>query len=211
MVILNDFNRQFLRCPSQPRRTVSVENSLHRYESLGQKRNVAAAYARHDLMLFVDDDDLFMPWYVRELVETNQLPCWPNTCVKMSGVSDLQIVIGGVGIKGSFLIRESDFISLGKFPWVSSGEDTVLQNRAVERWPECAPERYLKQHTPAYVYRWNNGVHHLCAYSPLDPSIWVDAEAHAHRLVDRGVEPEGEISLSPGWSVDYLSLIKEKL
>jgi hypothetical protein len=196
MLIFNDFPQQTLDCRVPG---VAIINANRRYDSLGQKRMAAALCAQTDRVLFVDDDDIFLPHYAETLMrrakDSGVPSVWASTHWAGSGVGDaFSLRLAACPVPGTFLTTKWALVLCGGFPAMNSGEDQAIRDR-------LHPQTIADMPTPGYIYRWANGVYHVSGAG--NAAAWGGCEADLHRRVKSGEEPTGEVWIEPRWDVDY--------
>lgn len=210
LLILNDAHEQRIAC-SMPR--VRVINSPERYPSLGDKRNACVDHAAHDLFLFVDDDDVFLPWYVATAMRgflAWQKPTWPNAHFYASGRgAELTMRLVPRTHPASYLMSKAHFQAIGRYPFVYAGGDQLLRSKAFATF-QCQPEKSPTSVMAGYVYRWNCGTYHISG-SKEHSTAWTRTAADLKKRLDSGTEPRGDVTIRPAWEVDYLTIAAKVL
>jgi glycosyltransferase involved in cell wall biosynthesis len=205
LLILNDAREQHIlsALPS-----VRMINMPERYPSLGDKRNACVELAAHNLFLFVDDDDVFMPWYVRTAMQGYlawQKPTWPHAHLYASGRGD-KLTMKHIPRThpASYLMSKEQFAAIGRYPFVYAGGDQLLRSKAFAMF-DCKPQKNAHIVPAGYVYRWNNDVYHISGSSD-HPTAWVRTAADVNKRFSSGQEPQGVVRVEPAWEVDYLAI-----
>jgi glycosyltransferase involved in cell wall biosynthesis len=210
LVILNDVQQQELTCSLEH---VRIINQSERSPSLGDKRNAIVRLSRYQHFLFVDDDDIFLPWYAQTAMEAHLAwgkPAWPHAHFYASGVGPATTIRHkATSHPGSYLMTVNQFTAIGGYPFVYAGGDQILRSKAFKAF-DCQPERNSHIARVGYVYRWNNNVYHISG-SRDHATAWERTAESLKSRLDSGEEPSGRLALSPQWSADYLTLAQAAL
>ena len=191
-VVLNDCPWQTLTC-GHPR--VVITNRPCAFANLGRKRAFTLWLARSPLVMWQDDDDLCLPWHAERMIGAMRegviAACSPS-CWYLDGMKWRH----GSGAM-EVIARREDATACG-FPETDTGEDQGFTGRLRARGPVgvVAGEK-------SYVYRWNNGTHHVSGSG--DPMGGVGFRAEAEERRARGREPSGEIEIVPRLMRDYFA------
>lgn len=213
LVLLNDVPEQTLSLEplSLPDKNTCVINKGERYPSLGDKRNACVLLARHEHFLFVDDDDIFMPWYPASMMrmfldDEWQKPVYPLSYIHAEGKgAEVRMTYKAQSHPASYLATRQQFNDVGGYPFVYAGGDQIIRSKLFKKY-DCAPHKHPNPITiPGYVYRWGNGTYHISG-SADHGTAWSRTQASLHRRMDTGEEPCGLIEIRPGWDVDYQDL-----
>ncbi|MCK4283144.1 MAG: glycosyltransferase family 2 protein [Candidatus Brocadiae bacterium] len=170
LLILNDAPVPLLTGPHLP--FVQVRNAPTRYPTLGHKRQALLELAETPLVAHWDDDDLYLPWHLRQcvsaLLERGGPPAQCGTgCVKPGAAW------WGVGPREGFELRgpchnvfEGQMVfgrrralELGGYPPKVSGQAKALLakfRKAGELYAWNPADRDI-----SYIYRWAGGLHHI--------------------------------------------------
>ena len=211
LLLLNDEPQQtlFVDHVFGKQKTVSVINRGERYTSLGAKRNEAVMQADHDHFLFVDDDDLFLPWYPQDMMLAFQVwnrPTYPNAYLFGEGRGvDMELQIKQETHPGSYLAPKRHLFLVGGYPPVYVKGDQYLRAKLHTTFA-CRADQHPKPcKRPGYIYRWGNGTYHISG-NPDHATAWARTHADLQQRMDRGEEPDGFIPLFPEWEIDYALL-----
>ncbi|HYE21092.1 MAG TPA: glycosyltransferase family A protein [Tepidisphaeraceae bacterium] len=209
MLVLNDWGAQVLQCDHPE---VCVVNVPRRFRTVGEKRNAAAALARHDLLFVWDDDDIYLPhrlsFSVRMLDPAKGFfkpsKAWQLDKGRVSGPKSNLFHSGGCWTRALF-------DRVGGYPHVGSGQDMAIE-LAFER--VIGRGKNFNGITPAdlfYLYRWGGGgSYHLSAFGrDTDGSAAGQAKVDEflRRAVDKRLQRTGAIELRPAWRDDYPALV----
>lgn len=216
-LLLNDAHDQEYLCDVPGVRCV---NLLKRCDSLGHKRNLINGYAKHEIRITVDDDDIFLPWLVETSVEEMYKRMFDHfglfvgtSYFLMEYAPDGTFTIkpNGRGCTGFPIYTKTLFNVVGGYPLMNSGQDRLLVNKF---WKFFATKygmtlTDLNRPTtvpPAYIYRKNHGVEHFS--NKTNKREWDYA-----RLVHESDKKRetGTIELQPFWRMDYVSACRDAL
>ena len=190
LLILNDAPEPVL---SRARGAVHVINAAECWPTLGHKRQALLDLAWTPLVAHWDDDDLYLPWHLKDAVSAlradhvAQAPppeagrdhsqglsraCRRATCAKSRcgwwalGRSECWELQGGVHhntFEGQMVFDRERALALGGYPPKMSGQ-------AADLLTKFRDEGELAQYRPAdrdvsYVYRWADGLGHVSGCS----------------------------------------------
>ncbi len=210
LLILNDVQGQSLTCATP---NVRIVNLPARCPSLGDKRNLAVAFAKHDLFLFVDDDDIFLPWYVKTAMRSYQAwqrPTWPHAHYYASGRgAEIRVRLVRQTHPASYLMSKTQFDAIGRYPFVYAGGDQLLRSKAFAMF-KCQLGNHPLAIEAGYVYRWNCGTYHISG-SKDHATAWTRTAADLQKRMASGAEPSGVVDLVPSWEADYVALASAAL
>jgi hypothetical protein len=132
----------------------------HRYPTLGEKRNAAAALVSHQVQALAvwDDDDLYLPWALRACAAALQRAPWSRPSLVLhpqKNGSLTQHQTGGL-FHGGWAYARKVFQQVGGYPAQNNGEDQALARRLQRAGvPQADPIRLGMK--PFYVYCWGSG------------------------------------------------------
>lgn len=206
MIVLNSLHSQVLTCSK-----VRVINPTDR-PPLGTLRNRLVEAASFDLLLNLDDDDMFRPHYLTMCVETlldHQLD-WAQVG-KMFYTRD-RVIEGLNGPSGNQMIfTRGAWRRAGGYPALDTAEDAGFHHRLIEsgcRGGLIHKPRALAGHVFGWGSHGGSVLHSSEGQVGASP---VAAEQHASELVAAGRLPSGAIELIPKWARDYEADCKEWL
>ena len=209
IVVCNDQPRQTLLAPPTPPPANMALRLLNRpevFESLGAKRHAMLFMAQNEWVVFLDDDDLWMPWHLDSLFRgilgrepvSAIFPKQQYRC--QLGAWSYEDVPGGINGIG---VRAGVARSIGFDRTLNVGEDNAFRNEITNRTPNI-----YRPSGPSHVYRPTAPVMHISRSlrgTTVDRSIFLqNAEGH----LDAGREPSGDVVLRPAWDIDYLEMIR---
>jgi glycosyltransferase involved in cell wall biosynthesis len=195
ILIYNDCERQRLTYEDANVRVINASSCL----TLGSKRNRMLESAAGEYVVWLDDDDLALPWYVNRLI---QPLAPPKTKAVIS--RKCYFLTDGVWHRSAVPIEMScdrqHAISLGGFSVNhDSGEDQIFRSTL-----EAAGGVATIFDEPAgYVYRWGQGTYHISA-----KGVDIDGDCfrqEANLRMDAGAEPSGAIVLHPRLKRDWFA------
>lgn len=196
LVIVNDHPEPIVLDRDYP--GVVIYNLPQRFSCLGEKRNYVVQVASSDLLLNWDDDDLYLPWRISQMVQRflafpqrsfiKPTQAWRST-------HNRDYHIGGSPFHGQAAMLRSLFDQLGGYAAMNAGQDLEFEGRVpahLKLLYRVAPSDLI------YLYRWGMGVAHISQFG-IDtagkPSSWDQMEKHSTQSVI-GV-------ITPGFDRDY--------
>lgn len=166
LVILDDAG-QYDNQQGDGWRLISVP---HRYPTLGQKRNAAAALVSEDFEALAvwDDDDLYLPWALRACVAALRLAPWSRPSLVLHPQQDgwlRQHQTGGL-FHGGWAYARRVFQQARGYPAQNNGEDQAFARRLERAGVQQADPIGLGL-KPFYIYPWAaGGGWHLSGMGP---------------------------------------------
>lgn len=202
LIILNDCAGQVLQCHLPQ---VRVINLGARCVNLSDKRNALLSLARHPLVSFWDDDDIYLPERISRGIE---LLAGRNFSREREMLHDRgdgsPLVRRQVTPLATLLIERASIDRIGGLRALpDEGDDGLLARLA----------RALLLHgddggtagSPTVIYRSNHG--HVRMSNEANPFAALECDARAK--IAQGIEPHGEVVLTPHWSRDWSALAAE--
>ena len=200
IVVFNDCARQFLTCPDS---RVAIVNSTERCSSLGAKRDKMLWLDVGRYVVWLDDDDLLMPWHLSNLAR------WIRPGPELTGAVLCRTLIryhlnqwswgptpGGIN---GILVETAFAKAIGGFDRsLDVGEDNAFRAKLLER-----PKVLAYAPIPSYVYRVDAPTLHISQSlrgTTVDPSLFTKAAA---ARMDSGEEPTGNVVITPWMQADY--------
>lgn len=199
VLVVNDFARQEIKC-TDPRVSVVNMGPGARFNNLAEKRDFTVHAATGDWVVFLDDDDLIMPWHLRH-IDPEAAAIFPTMQFSTNDLDEWSLgeVLGGLGI----LVKKSVALAVGFKSGLNVGEDNAFRNEVQARFNPLIK----RSGQASYVWRrFLRGVGHVSHMVNVDASPDMKRfDAAAEERVNKGIEPEGRIELIPCWAEDYLS------
>jgi glycosyltransferase involved in cell wall biosynthesis len=204
VIVFNDCHWQNISIGGhcwQSRSSTIAMNDKKRCGSLGEKRGEMVKMAmdqKCDWLAWLDDDDLWMPHYIRDASLYMDGAC--NMILQRQvfyhniTLWDYHTIQGGI----PFLIRPEYANGIG-FSRLDYGEDNDFRARALEN----AVVEYVDR--PGYCVRAGAGVTHA---SRVTSTMQFVCEAEARR--ESGKEPSGHVIVKPAWRQDYHQHLLER-
>jgi glycosyltransferase involved in cell wall biosynthesis len=159
----------------------------HRYPTLGEKRNAAAALVSEDVEALAvwDDDDLYLPWALRACAAALSVAPWSRPSLVLHPQQDgslRQHQTGGL-FHGGWAYAREVFRQVGGYPAANNGEDQALARRLQDAAVHEADPIHLGQ-KPFYVYPWvSPDAWHLSRMGPAGYRRLGSLRARKTRLV----------------------------
>lgn len=164
LVILNDCAPQRIVCNAPG---VVVINLQNRFPTLGEKYNALVRCSSGDLLLPWEDDDLSLPWRIRQSVErigTNAYWNPQRSWYCNAGVLHSDHAHGVCHNASAFV--HSAWWGVGGYPATNGDQDAIFDSR-LRRWSVAEP---LGEDTRewSYVYRWGVSPLHLSGAADMN-------------------------------------------
>lgn len=196
LVVLNDHPNAITLDRDYP--GVYVYNCSQRFQSLGQKRNDLVRRARGDFLMNWDDDDLYLPWRISEMMKhlypaADKWFCKPTQAWRSTNNGNYRL--NQSHFHGQAAMRRILFDELGGYAEMNVGEDLDLEARVPRE------RRIVYRAQPSelcYVYREGNGIAHISEFrmdQPGRPTSW-------ERMADRYRDRAGGL-LIPGFGRNH--------
>lgn len=206
LVILNDCPEQYLTFHHPDVLVVNVANP---YQHLSRKENDCIRCCSGGVIFVWDDDDLYLPHYLRVMVEQMLARKFQWIQSRMVWQFDGRRIfkpLAPANCAGMIYTKEAWNIAGRHHPAMNSGHDQYFINNLKKHCLGGAIE--LPEQHIGFGYGWGNGVYHASGLgidTPDRPScIQRHREDALHRFAS-GDEPIGLIKLQPHWNHDYLS------
>jgi hypothetical protein len=212
LIVLNDCPGQILVCEAPGVRVIDLPS---RAGSLGEKYNAMIELARGELIFPWEDDDISLPWRIRQGVEQldasrpasgrGALPWgayWkpPQVWFLPAGHEPQWQHPAGVRHHAS-VFRKDAWRRAGGYPPVSGAQDAALDaalgGGALPVFPGG-----LEPGEWAYLYRWGVQPHHLSGVAPHDDF---------YRRLGELAHVPGRYLLDPHWREDYVAATRRVL
>jgi hypothetical protein len=193
ILICNDCTRQRLFCSVPSVKIINIST----FATLGEKRNFMIGAAAGELITWLDDDDLVLPWYVTRLsAPLSKLDLEAVVSHRCYGMREDFWTMATAPIET--LCRRENALRSGGFPVdAHSGEDQAFRTRIKNLYKS---ETILDE-PGGYVYRWGQGTHHISG-NPGDIAS-NGFRLDAARRMDEGSEPVGSVTLIPRLRRNY--------
>jgi hypothetical protein len=211
LIVFNTCPQQTLHF-SHPK--VRVFNCETRPQTLGEARNMAIAQARGSRLILWDDDDVYLPWHIR-----NYADFWPAGC-DWVWISRAFLSIGdeirkvGTANFNTFAYTKEAWEAAGKYAAIDCGEDKEFYGRMTQA--KHGQKVDVPDYRLSFVYAFGNGVYHISGSN--DTTVkWADAYKRvaldAKRRFETHLEPTGQIDLEPslqteGWKNKIAKFMK---
>lgn len=186
---------------------VKLITTKHRFRTLGEKANAAAAFASPDVEAYAvwDDDDIYLPWHLEAMVQVFKagIPWSRPAEVWIDCRTHLERKRTGGLFHGAWGFTREAFLAVGGYPAMQSGQDQALAERFQRAGiRDGSPDAMIPTdfaascghlHLPSYIYRWHTypGARHISA------------------MGQDGYQRRGEelithiLRITPGWSAHW--------
>jgi glycosyltransferase involved in cell wall biosynthesis/2-polyprenyl-3-methyl-5-hydroxy-6-metoxy-1,4-benzoquinol methylase len=201
MVIVNDCPEQILHF-EHPQ--VRIFNLSKKFDSLGQKRNFAIAQALGDLIINLDDDDLFMPNYLELISTAIGTSDWliAQKPVLLFGDTD-EAILSPVPQYNTFVYRRETVGKQYLYDHLNYDEISPFYFKVTKRPKTSGTFRQLRPGQHGYLFRQN------VSEQKYRMSQLKDGDMVSHDELLTGIEcVKGDITLVPKWHKDYVALVK---
>jgi glycosyltransferase involved in cell wall biosynthesis len=208
LVIVNDYPLQKLVF-NHPQ--VRIYNLDKTFETIGEKENYATELCKGDIICQWDDDDVAMPWHLRNVekyfVEGSDLLHWERgVFFNNSEITS----ISGLGNSG-IVFSKKIWRQLGGHPIENAGYDmtfvikikTHSQNIILANPPD---------NEVSWFYMWGGRGYHMSGMGTDTPdreNVIKRHSDHIESLRKQGKIPTGEVQLVPDWKLDYEKKLKD--
>jgi len=210
LVIVNDYPLQKLVF-NHPQ--VRIYNLDKTFETIGEKENYATELCKGDIICQWDDDDVAMPWHLRNVekyfVEGSDLLHWERgVFFNNSEITS----ISGLGNSG-IVFSKKIWRQLGGHPIENAGYDMtfVIKIKNISRNIILAspPDNEV-----SWFYMWGGRGYHMSGMGTdtNDKENVIKRHSnHVESLRKQGKIPTGEIQLNPSWKRDYEKMLSDFL
>lgn len=212
LVVLNDLDCQTLRFEHPEVRVINVPKRFH---TVGEKRNVCAALASHDLLFVWDDDDIYLSHRLSLSVKMFD-PARRFFKPKTAFVLNNGVLRGPDRnlFHSSGCWSRSLFDQVRGYAHMNSGQDLEIE-LLFEKVIGKGKDSDIKPGDMFYIYRWaGTGAFHLSGYGKDKPGEKTGnqkvGESVAQKLKS-GALQRGEIRIEPQWKCDYAKLAADYL
>lgn len=202
LIVLNDCPGQILSCEAPGVRIYNVPN---RCNSVGEKRNLAVALARGEVLVPWDDDDISLPWRLELSVKRlGEADYYSPGIIWVSRGGKLQSQPIWFFAHVASMFTRTGFQQVGGYRAISFGEDLRfdedLRSQACLS-PYSNPHAHeLADGDLFYLYRAGASGNHLSrAHNPFR---WDEIGS---RPID-----QGHFTLRPHWRTDYVALTRRQ-
>lgn len=206
LIVLNTFPLQQITGDFP---NVKIFNLDKRPSALGAARNLAIAQASGDFILTWDDDDVCLPWHMRNYAEALKAgPALEWLSLSNSFYAErfaIRDIKGGV--LGTFAFSKRAWESVGGYdPQTSFGEDKQFSVKVTSQFAGKVVSIPLER--ISYILGWGNDALHISGYGRPkqgQASGYELIEARMKRLVASGKLKGGKIVLRPQWRHDWIA------
>ena len=202
LIVLNDCPGQVLSCDVPG---VRIYNAPNRCNSAGEKRNLAVALARGDLLVPWDDDDISLPWRLElSVARLGEGDYYSPGMVWVARDGEMQREPVWYFAHVASMFTRSGFQDVGGYRALSFGEDLRFDEdlRTMTRLsPFSDPNVHqLPAGDLFYLYRAGASGNHLSRTH--NPFRWDEIGS---RPID-----QGHYTLRPHWRMDYIALTRRQ-
>lgn len=209
LVIVNDYPMQKLIFDHPQVRIFNLDET---FLTIGDKENFATAQCKGDIICQWDDDDLAMPWHLKNVAKYftpgSALLHW-HTAIFMN-MPRIE-TIGGVGNSG-IVFSKKIWEQIGGHPIENAGYDMTFVVKIKTLYPHNIVFAEFSPEEASWVYVWGGRGYHMSGMGTDDgtkPNVIQRHSAHVELLRAKGQIPTGDVQLKPRWQQDYVKLFKE--
>lgn len=210
LIIVNDYPLQKLKF-DHPR--VKIYNLDKTFDTIGEKENYAIERCSGELIAVWDDDDIAMPWHLRNIVkywqEDTNLLHWQKGVFYNEPVITAITTLGNSGI----VYSKAAWEAIGKSPLENAGGDMTLVKAIYNLDPNKVARAAPPDTEVSWFYRWATPMNYHQSGLGRDVegrmnivqrnAIFVEGMRRQRKI------PTGDIQLVPGWRYDYEKLLRE--
>lgn len=202
LLILNDFHLQNITIDHPE---ISVINLPRKVNTLGEKRNMAAALSSGEVLFPWDDDDISLPFRVSQsidfLIKENTEYYKPTTAFNWNNGQ-----IDNIG-ENNFHAQccyTRELFNKALYGVMGSGEDQEFDAK-VARILNKKISTVVLPHENFYLYRWaGTGSYHISVINNQGGISAEDLLLQQQTAKAKVNEiPSGQIFLTPNWKIDY--------
>lgn len=204
LLIINDCPFQKIKFDHSKVRIFNLDNKI---ETVGEKRNFGVKNAIGDLILQLDDDDLFLPEYLENLNDIIKHYDWLSTQRPIMYYNDNnKIHLSPVPLTNTFLYRRETVGNVVHYDNMNFDELTPFYTKVTKSNIGNGMFVLLKPEKCGYVYRQD--INKTRKYSMVGfKSESISEQTEILNSIDAG--SLGDINLNPKWNEDYISIIKK--
>lgn len=205
LLVINDNPLQTLHYDHHQ---IRIFNLKEKFNTIGEKRNFGLRNANGDLIIQLDDDDLFLPDYLENLNAAIGDSDWifAQKPILYYDSTDATI-LSPVPQFNTFVYRRSAVVGKVEYQATNYDELTPFFDFVTKRLKSKGLYKQLKQDQYGYVYRQDmNGDRKYCMSKFVSETI----DQQNEFLVGLG-DTTGDITLVPHWRKHYPTIIKNNL
>ena len=208
LVIVNDYPIQKLKFDHPQVRIFNLDKT---FDVIGEKENFATEQCRGEIICQWDDDDLAMPWHLKNVakyfVPGSDLLHWhKGVFMNMPQIS----AITGLGNSG-IVFSKKMWKQLGGHPLENAGYDaTFVYNIRLQKGANIVLAEPPDQEA-SWVYVWGGRGYHMSGMgtdTPDRPNVVKRHSDHVEGLRRDGKIPTGDVELNPHWKYEYPTMLK---
>lgn len=202
LVILNDYDEQELIF-NHPE--VVIVNQKERIKPLGAKFNKNIELCSHDILVCMEDDDLYLPNHISYAVEHMKDGIF-HTGVAWVWTAPGKLHHSGNYFHASHVFTRELFERAGKYPLKDNCTVDVGIMGEFQRAIGHAYTQHPKFDDITYIYRWGNQSYHASGYGTQINNVTEMATNAVQHQKGLGKVPTGKVILNPHWKEDYVQL-----
>ena len=210
LVIVNDYPLQKLVFDHPEVRIYNLDET---FTTIGEKENFATELCKGEIICQWDDDDLAMPWHLKNVakyfVPGSDLLHWhKGVFMNMPNITS----ITGLGNSG-IVFSKKIWKELGGHPIENAGYDMTFVVNIKTKSSNIVFAEPLDDEA-SWVYVWGGRGYHMSGMgtdTPDKPNVIQRHSSFVENLRIEGKIPTGDIHLNPHWKSDYRLMLKTYL
>lgn len=208
LIIVNDYPLQKLDFDHPQVRIYNLDKT---FDTIGEKENFATELCRGEIICQWDDDDVAMPWHLRNVakyfVKGSDLLHWQNGVFYNNNQITSIMALGNSGI----VFSKKIWTQLGGHPIENAGYDMTF----VVKIKSTSKNIVLADPPDArcsWFYMWGGRGYHMSGMgtdTPNRANVIQRHSAHVELLRSQGKIPTGVVKLNPHWKNDYQKQLED--
>jgi hypothetical protein len=182
------------------------------FKTIGEKENYATDLCNGDIICQWDDDDVAMPWHLKNVAE--QFTDNVNILHWHTGVFYNEPAITAIAWLGNsgIVFRKSAWEAIGGHPLENAGYDMTF----IERLHKYGGRKIVQmdKHKASWFYMWGGRGYHMSGQGHDKsgmPNVIERHSVHIESLRKQGKIPTGNVDLKPNWRRDYKKMLEQFL
>lgn len=209
LIIVNDYPLQKLTFDHPQVKIINLDET---FKTIGEKENFATSQCKGDIICQWDDDDLAMPWHLKNVakyfIPNSALLHW-NSAIFMN-MPKVE-AITGVGNSGIVFSKEI-WEQIGGHPIENAGYDMTFVIKIKQIFPQNIVIANPPCDEASWVYVWGGRGYHMSGMGTDDGTKPDVIQRHSTYIEHQRIEgkiPTGVINLNPNWKYDYVEKVKD--
>lgn len=207
LVILNDYADQEL-IYNHPE--VVIINSKDRIKPLGLKFHKNIEYCSHDILVCMEDDDIYLPHHISYAVENMRNGIFHSNIAWCKN-QNRKLHKAGNYFHATHVFTRELYNKVGGYP--NAIDNCTVDVTIMSKFTQALGS-YSQSPPPdkwSYIYVWGNGSYHGSGWGTAIHNLSDLAQMSVDQQKNMGKIPTGKIVLEPKWEKDYCVLVKQAL